>query len=90
MTARDFLPCSSGILLRAYFGCNAGANYDVLPFGGGGGRQKRPALFALAEAQDPNMLAAWSTPGVPADVARAQALYRKALTHGISAARGPS
>jgi TPR repeat protein len=49
-----------------------------------------PALFALAEAQDPKMLAAWNTQGVAADVARAQALYRKALTHGISAARGPS
>jgi TPR repeat protein len=44
--------------------------------------------FALAETYDPNMLAAWGTQGVAADVARAQTLYRKAMSLGISAARG--
>jgi hypothetical protein len=41
--------------------------------------------FALAETYDPNMLAAWGTQGVAADVARAQALYRKALSLGSAA-----
>jgi hypothetical protein len=47
-----------------------------------------PVLFALAETYDPNMLAAWGTRSVAGDVARAQALYRKALSLGISAAHG--
>jgi hypothetical protein len=38
-----------------------------------------PALFALAEAQDLKMLAAWNSQGVAGDVARAQALYRKGV-----------
>src|SRR5262245_15221180 len=47
-----------------------------------------PVLFALAETYDPNMLAAWGTHGVAPYVARAQVLYRKALSLGISAAFG--
>jgi hypothetical protein len=47
-----------------------------------------PVLFALAETYDPNMLAAWGTRGVPADVARARALYRKALSLGVASAHG--
>lgn len=43
------------------------------------------AVFALAETYDPNMLAAWGTRGVAADVARARALYRKA--QGLGAER---
>lgn len=46
-----------------------------------------PAAFALAETYDPNMLAAWGSRGVAADVARAKALYRKALTLGVAAAQ---
>ena len=45
-------------------------------------------LFALAETYDPNMLAAWGTRGVAADVARARALYRKALSLGVASAHG--
>jgi hypothetical protein len=44
--------------------------------------------FALAETYDPNMLAAWGTRGVAADVARARALYRKALSLGVASANG--
>jgi len=44
--------------------------------------------FALAETYDPNMLAAWGTRGVVADVARARALYRKALNLGVASAHG--
>jgi hypothetical protein len=48
-----------------------------------------PVLFALAELYDPNMLAAWGTRGVaPADVPRARALYRKALSLGVASAHG--
>jgi hypothetical protein len=47
-----------------------------------------PVLFALAETFDPNMLAAWGTRGVAADVARARALYRKALSLGVASAHG--
>ena len=43
-----------------------------------------PVLFALAETYDPNMLTAWGTRGVAADVARARALYRKALSLGVA------
>jgi len=44
--------------------------------------------FALAETYDPNMLLAWGTRGVVADVARARALYRKALNLGVASAHG--
>jgi hypothetical protein len=37
-------------------------------------------LFALAETYDPAMLTAWGTRSAIPDVARARALYRKALT----------
>jgi len=47
-----------------------------------------PVLFALAETYDPNMLAALGTRGVAADVARARALYRKALSLGVASAHG--
>jgi hypothetical protein len=45
---------------------------------------KGAALFALAETYDPNMLAAWGTRGVAADVIKARALYRKALEAGAA------
>jgi formylglycine-generating enzyme required for sulfatase activity len=45
-----------------------------------------PVLFALAETYDPNMLTAWGARGVAADVARARALYRKALSLGVASA----
>jgi hypothetical protein len=45
------------------------------------------ALFALAETYDPNMLAAWGSRGVAADVAKARALYRKALNLGVATAQ---
>jgi hypothetical protein len=44
--------------------------------------------FALAETYDPNMLAAWGSRGVAADVARARAFYRKALSLGVANAHG--
>jgi hypothetical protein len=44
------------------------------------------ASFALAETYDPNMLAAWGTRGAVADVAKARALYAKALNLGIGKA----
>jgi hypothetical protein len=47
-----------------------------------------PVLFALAETYDPNMLAALGARGVAADVARARALYRKALSLGVASAHG--
>ena len=47
-----------------------------------------PVLFALAETYDPNMLAAWGTRGIAADVARARALYRKAVILGVASAHG--
>jgi hypothetical protein len=46
-----------------------------------------PASFALAETYDPNMLAAWGSRGVAADVAKARALYRKALNLGVANAQ---
>jgi hypothetical protein len=46
-----------------------------------------PAAFALAETYDPNMLAAWGTRGATADVAKAKALYIRALDHGVSRAQ---
>ena len=44
------------------------------------------ASFALAETYDPNMLAAWGTRGAVADVAKARALYAKALNQGVGKA----
>lgn len=49
--------------------------------------QQGPVLFALAETYDPNMLAAWGSRGVAADIARARVLYRKALDLGVSRAQ---
>jgi hypothetical protein len=46
-----------------------------------------PVSFALAETYDPNMLAAWGSRGIAADVAKARALYRKALNLGVSTAQ---
>jgi hypothetical protein len=46
-----------------------------------------PALFGLAETYDPNMLAAWETIGTQGDVARAKALYAKALGAGMAEAQ---
>ena len=43
--------------------------------------------FALAETYDPNMLAAWGSRGVAADVAKARALYRKAFNLGLARAQ---
>jgi hypothetical protein len=43
--------------------------------------------FALAETYDPNMLAAWGARGVGADVAKARALYRKAMSLGAPRAQ---
>jgi hypothetical protein len=43
--------------------------------------------FALAETYDPNMLAAWGTRGISADVDKARALYRRAQDLGISHAQ---
>jgi hypothetical protein len=43
-------------------------------------------FFALAETYDPNMLTAWGVRGVAADIARARALYRKALSFGVATA----
>ena len=46
-----------------------------------------PVSFALAETYDPNMLAAWGSRGVTADVAKARALYRKAFNLGVANAQ---
>jgi hypothetical protein len=46
-----------------------------------------PVAFALAETFDPNMLAAWGSRGVVSDVAKARALYRKALGLGVARAQ---
>lgn len=46
-----------------------------------------PVTFALAETYDPNMLAAWGSRGVAADVTKARALYRKALSLGVDHAQ---
>lgn len=45
-----------------------------------------PVIFALAETFDPNMLAAWGSRGVSADVQRARSLYAKALDMGYGRA----
>jgi hypothetical protein len=45
------------------------------------------AVFALAETYDPNMLAAWGSRGVTADVDKARALYRKAQGLGADRAQ---
>jgi hypothetical protein len=45
------------------------------------------AQFVLAETYDPNVLAAWGTRGVSADVERARALYQLALGLGHVGAR---
>jgi hypothetical protein len=42
-----------------------------------------PITFALAETYDPNMLAAWGTRGVAADVTKARSLYFKARDLGV-------
>jgi hypothetical protein len=54
--------------------------------GGITGAPEGPVAYALAETYDPNMLAAWGTRGVVADVARAKALYGKALDLGVTRA----
>lgn len=48
---------------------------------------KPEALFALAETYDPNMLAAWGTRAVTADVQRARMLYANSLDGGFEKAR---
>lgn len=45
-------------------------------------------VFALAETFDPNMLAAWGSRGITADVQRARALYGRALDLGLGRAMG--
>jgi hypothetical protein len=44
-------------------------------------------VFALAETYDPNMLAAWGTRGVSADVTKAKSLYGKARDLGVARAQ---
>ena len=44
-------------------------------------------VFALAETYDPNMLAAWGTRGITADVTRAKSLYGKARELGVARAQ---
>ena len=44
-------------------------------------------VFALAETYDPNMLAAWGTRGVAADVTKAKSLYGKARDLGVARAQ---
>jgi hypothetical protein len=46
-----------------------------------------PITFALAETYDPNMLAAWGSRGVAADVAKAKSLYFKARDLGVTRAQ---
>jgi hypothetical protein len=46
-----------------------------------------PITFALAETYDPNMLAAWGTRGVSADVTKARALYFRARDLGVGRAQ---
>jgi hypothetical protein len=46
-----------------------------------------PIVFALAETYDPNMLAAWGTRGVTADVTKARSLYFRARDLGIARAQ---
>jgi DNA repair exonuclease SbcCD ATPase subunit len=45
-----------------------------------------PALFALAETYDPNVLAGWGTVGTQGDVGRARTLYGKARAGGVAEA----
>jgi len=45
-----------------------------------------PALFALAETYDPNVLAAWNTVGTQGDTGRARELYGKARASGVAEA----
>jgi myosin heavy subunit len=45
-----------------------------------------PALFALAETYDPNVLAAWGTVGTQGDIGRARELYGKARAGGVAEA----
>jgi hypothetical protein len=46
-----------------------------------------PVAFALAETYDPNMLGAWGSRDVAADIAKAKVLYRKALSLGVARAQ---
>lgn len=46
-----------------------------------------PMAFALAETFDPNMLAAWGTRGVSADVVKAKSLYQRARDLGETRAQ---
>jgi hypothetical protein len=46
-----------------------------------------PIMFALAETYDPNMLAAWGTRGVTADVTKAKSLYFRARDLGVARAQ---
>ena len=46
-----------------------------------------PLTFALAETYDPNMLAAWGTRGVAADVTKAKSLYFRARDLGVARAQ---
>jgi hypothetical protein len=46
-----------------------------------------PITFALAETYDPNMLAAWGTRGVTADVTKAKSLYVRARDLGVARAQ---
>ena len=47
------------------------------------GTTSGPVIFALAETYDPNMLAAWGTRGVAADVTKAKSLYFRARDLGV-------
>ena len=51
------------------------------------GTASGPVIFALAETYDPNMLAAWGTRGVAADVTKAKSLYFKARDLGVARAQ---
>ena len=46
-----------------------------------------PITFALAETYDPNMLAAWGTRGIAADVTKAKSLYFRARDLGVTRAQ---
>ena len=56
------------------------SGYDQQPF------RDLCANYPGAETYDPNMLAAWGTRGAVADVAKARALYAKALNQGVGKA----
>jgi hypothetical protein len=67
----------------------AGARQILAPLEGaplGESIEQGRALLMLAKTYDPNMLAAWEARGVSADVARARALYLKALSKGAGEA----